>query len=132
MAEVITKAEYRKRRSEESKLQQHCVKWFKYQYPKYSKLLFAIPNGGSRNIKEAAKLKREGVVAGISDLILLLANKHYNCLCLETKTKEKYSRQSESQKQWQKEVENNGSKYVVFRNFDEFEKIVIEYINNII
>jgi hypothetical protein len=32
--------------------------------------LFAIPNGGKRNIREAARFKRQGVRAGVSDLFL--------------------------------------------------------------
>lgn len=34
-------------------------------------LLFAVPNGGRRGKAEASRLKDEGVVAGVSDLILL-------------------------------------------------------------
>lgn len=32
--------------------------------------VFAIPNGGSRNKAEAAKLKAEGVSAGVPDLFI--------------------------------------------------------------
>ena len=32
--------------------------------------LFAIPNGGKRNVREAARLKRQGVKAGVSDTLL--------------------------------------------------------------
>lgn len=34
---------------------------------------FAVPNGGRRDIKEAAKLKREGVRRGVPDLVILRA-----------------------------------------------------------
>ena len=33
---------------------------------------FAIPNGGSRNMLEAKKMKREGVLKGVSDLCIIL------------------------------------------------------------
>ena len=33
---------------------------------------FAIPNGGSRHIKEATNLKKEGVTAGVSDYCVIL------------------------------------------------------------
>ena len=55
-------------KTEESKLQQSCVKWFRLQYPK--ELLFAIPNGGQRSKITASILKAEGTVAGIPDLFL--------------------------------------------------------------
>ncbi len=32
--------------------------------------LFAIPNGGRRNVREAARFRRQGVKAGVSDLFL--------------------------------------------------------------
>lgn len=42
------------------------VQWFRMQYPRV--LIFAIPNGGKRGIREAKRLKDEGVTAGIPDL----------------------------------------------------------------
>jgi hypothetical protein len=33
-------------------------------------LYFAVPNGGSRDVREAANLKRAGVLPGVSDLLL--------------------------------------------------------------
>lgn len=56
----------------EHELQKSCVKWFRLQYPEYTNLLFAIPNGGKRNAREAARLKAEGVTPGVPDLFLQL------------------------------------------------------------
>lgn len=44
------------------------VEWFRTKYP--SVLIFAIPNGGIRNIVTATKLKAEGVESGIPDLYI--------------------------------------------------------------
>ena len=55
---------------EEHKIQTTCVKWFNITHPKLKGLLFAVPNGGRRDKVTAAKLKEEGVVAGVADLIL--------------------------------------------------------------
>ena len=61
----------------EHRLQCTCVRWFGYQYPELSALLFAVPNGGRRDPVTGARLKAEGVVAGVSDLILFLpSDKH--------------------------------------------------------
>ena len=57
---------------EESHIQRNCVKWFRLAYPKLARLLFAVPNGGKRGIREAAIMKAEGVVAGVADLLLLI------------------------------------------------------------
>lgn len=40
----------------------------RYGVPEFA--LFAVPNGGSRGVVEAANLKAEGVRAGVSDLFL--------------------------------------------------------------
>ena len=44
------------------------VQWFRASYP--DMLIFAIPNGGSRHIVEAAKLKATGTLAGVPDLFV--------------------------------------------------------------
>jgi hypothetical protein len=36
---------------------------------------FAVPNGGSRNVVEAKNMKREGVRAGVSDIVVVLRDK---------------------------------------------------------
>ena len=71
----------------ESEMQRSCKRWFDLQYPKLSCLLFAVPNGGARNSREAAIMKAEGVTAGVADMILLIPRHGYGCLCIEFKTK---------------------------------------------
>ena len=110
----------------ESNIQQSCVTWFRYQYQHFSKLLFAVPNGGFRNQATAGRLKAEGVVAGVADLILLFPNHGFHALCLEIKTD--VGRQSELQRQWQAEVEKFNYKYVICRNFDDFKKQITDYL----
>lgn len=70
----------------ESQIQQNCVTWFRLQYPKIGRLLFAVPNGGARNAREAAIMKGEGVTAGVADLILLYPSGGFHSLCIEFKT----------------------------------------------
>lgn len=48
-------------------------------------LLFAIPNGGHRNVIVAKKLKAEGVKAGVPDLFLPVARGGYHGLFIEMK-----------------------------------------------
>jgi len=48
-------------------------------------VIFAIPNGGGRSKKEGAKLKAEGVLAGVPDLMVPKANVVYNGLFIEMK-----------------------------------------------
>lgn len=42
------------RSHEESRIQQACVRWFRMQYPRFARLLIAVPNGGGRSKIEAA------------------------------------------------------------------------------
>ena len=49
--------------------------------------VFAIPNGGHRHIKVAAKLKAEGVKAGIPDIFVAVPNSYSAGLFIEMKVK---------------------------------------------
>ena len=51
----------------EDKLAVECYTWFHNYRPKLRGLVFHIPNGGSRNKIEAAKLKMMGVTPGVPD-----------------------------------------------------------------
>lgn len=110
----------------ESEMQRSCKKWFDLQYPKLSRLLFAVPNGGARNSREAAIMKAEGVTAGVADMILLIPRHGYGSLCIEFKTRE--GRQSDSQKLWQADAEANGNKYVVIRSVEQFVNEIKKYL----
>ena len=113
----------------EEDLQTACVEWFRYIHKKYWRLLFAVPNGGSRNAKEAANLKRSGVVAGVADLILLVPNKYYGALCIEMKARD--NGQSDAQREWERAAIEAGNKYVVCRSLEEFMEVVNEYLKNV-
>ena len=112
----------------ESNIQIACVRWFRLAFPMFSKLLIAVPNGGARNKVTGAILKAEGVVAGVSDLLFLLPNKNYHGLCIEMKTKT--GRQSDSQKQWEKLIKDVGYDYAIVRTFDDFQKLIKDYIES--
>lgn len=111
----------------EHDIQSACVYYFRVQYPQYKLNLFAVPNGGRRDKVSGALLKEEGVIPGVSDLILLMPKGGYHGLLIEMKTKE--GSQSLTQKQWQQHVERFGYKYVVCRSVDDFKREVGAYIN---
>lgn len=116
----------------EHDLQVACVEWFRYQYPHLNLRLFAVPNGGYRDHRTARKLKEEGVISGVSDLILLKPNASFHALLIEMKVTEKYSRQSDEQKKWQNDLTRLGEyKYVVCRSIDDFMREVNDYLKGI-
>ena len=110
----------------ESKLQIQCVSWFKYQYPYLAPLFFAVPNGGSRDKREAAIMKAEGITAGVSDLILNIPAGKYTQLAIEMKDVK--GTQSSAQKRYQRYAEAAGIKYIICKSFEEFRTQVIVYL----
>ena len=123
-------------RGDEDKLQEACVTWFGYQYPEYAPLLWHIPNGGSRNVIEAAKLKRMGVRRGVPDLQLAIPRSVYtspttrslvDCgLFIELKTKD--GRVTPEQKKMHKRLIAQGYKVIVCRSLDDFMIQIQAYI----
>lgn len=96
-------------------------------FPKLpEKLLFAVPNGGSRNKIEAKNLKAQGVKSGVADVLLLISKKGYTNLCLEFKTPT--GRQSDEQKEFQHQVERAGGKYVIVRSVMQAVEEVKRYL----
>jgi hypothetical protein len=55
------------------------------KYPELRQLLFAIPNGGFRDKREAAKLKATGTKAGVSDIFLSVSRGGWHGLYIELK-----------------------------------------------
>lgn len=113
-------------RHQESIIQQNCVRWFRLQFPKLSRLLFAVPNGGARRPIEGKIMKAEGTLVGVSDLILLYPSKGFHALCIEMKTEK--GRQQPSQKLFQRAVEEMGYKYIICRSFEAFMDEIRAYL----
>lgn len=127
MLKLVRKPSTRKRPSdEEHRIQVACVRWFRLKYPHLRNILFAVPNGGRRDAVTGAKLKDEGVTAGVSDLILLKPNRFYGALAIEMK--KPGGDQSKEQKEWQKICEQMGNKYVVCHSLDEFMREIDDYL----
>ena len=53
--------------------QSHFVSWFRQTFSQDDVRIFAIPNGGSRGLREGVKFKAEGVSAGVPDLFSSLS-----------------------------------------------------------
>lgn len=83
-------------------------------------LIFSIPNGGSRNIREAMTLKATGILSGVSDLIVILPNG--KLLFVEVKIDKGI--QSEAQKDFENRVNALGYEYHLVRSLDEFKDLI--------
>lgn len=63
------------------------------------RLLYAVPNGGARHKAVAAKLKAEGVRAGVPDVCLPVARGGFHGLYIELK-RQRGTRPSAEQREW--------------------------------
>lgn len=88
--------------------------------------LFAIPNGGSRNKAEAARLKAEGVSAGVPDLFMPIAKGKYHGLFIEMKVGK--NKTSFAQDEWIALLRRNGYAVAVCYGADAAIKTIDEYI----
>lgn len=73
----------------EHQIQANVLKVWPYYAKKYQipqSLLFAIPNGGARNVVTGKLLKEEGVRAGIPDLFLAISRCVFHGMFIEMKT----------------------------------------------
>jgi len=84
----------------------------------------AIPNGGSRNVIEATKLKAMGTKKGVPDILIFEPNGIYNGMAIELKVGK--NKISEYQKYWLEELMSRGWRCIVTYDLDE----AIEEINN--
>lgn len=112
----------------ESQIQKGFVRWFRGRYTEIEPLFFAVSNGGARNAWTAKILKDEGVRAGVSDLILLIPKHGYAGLLIETKKPD--GSQSESQKEFERLATKFKYLYVIVRNQEDFERLMMWYIEN--
>lgn len=88
--------------------------------------IFAIPNGGLRDAISGARLKAEGVRAGIPDLMLPVAKKGKNGLFIEMKRRTKGAL-GPKQKEWKARLEFLGYQVEVCRGFAEAKIAIIKY-----
>jgi len=88
--------------------------------------VFAIPNGGSRNKAEAAKLKAEGVSAGVPDLFIPIPKQGYHGLFIEMKVGK--NRTSLEQDEWLALLRKNGYRAEVCYGADAAIKTIDDYI----
>jgi len=113
--------------SEESE-QAALISWARFNavmYPDLN-LLFHVPNGGARDKREGANLKRAGVLAGIPDLILPVARHGYHSLYIEMKVEP--NKPTKSQMEVMKQLKKNGNFVIVCYGAGEARKVLNWYL----
>lgn len=103
----------------EAKIQQEIFTYHWNKYPEERGRLFMIYNN-PRNEINGARMKSQGMVAGVADMCYLQSNE----LPIFFEIKNEVGRQSKSQKEWGWMVEeNNLADYYVVRSLEEVKEI---------
>lgn len=99
---------------------------FAPQFPALGRL-YAIPNGGKRDVVTATRLKAEGVTAGVSDLCLPAARRGYHGLYIEMK-RPAGGRVSKEQRDWLAYLETEGYMTAVCHTWPEAARVIARYL----
>ena len=109
------------------------VTWFRLQYKQYKYHLFSIPNGAHlagdarlRAIKMNA-MKAEGLLPGVSDLMLMIPKNGWHGLWLEMKAKG--GKLSEAQKEFMGAATLMGYQAVVCYGFENAKEAITNYLH---
>ena len=105
------------------------IQWAQYNMNHHPELkwLHHCPNGGSRNQREAVKLKQMGVKAGVSDLCIPYPKGIYCGLYIEMKFGD--NRQTDSQKEFLKDMAGAGHFVATCYSAEEAISVITEYLN---
>ena len=103
----------------EAEEQAAVLKWAELMSHKHPclKWMYHCPNGGSRNVAEAANLKRMGVKPGVPDLCLPYPSGKYHGLYIEMKTDK--GRPTAAQREYLSWLNQAGYKAVVCHGAEE-------------
>ena len=114
----------------EAEEQMAVIKWAELMSNKHPSLkwLYHTPNGGSRNIAEAANLKRMGVKAGVPDLCLPYPSGKYHGLYIEMKTDK--GRPTAAQREYLSWLNQAGYKAVMCHGAEEAIEQIWGYLDN--
>lgn len=117
------------RKHSEATEQEIVINWCEYNSQRHPelKLIYHVPNGGSRNQLEAVNLKRQGVKAGVPDLNLPVALHGFHGLYIEMKFGK--NKTTEKQNWWLEQLQKQGYKTAVCYGADEAIDTIKEYLN---
>ena len=120
--------------SAEDRIQSGVIRWSKDQLFKAGwcsgpvrNYLFHVANGGFRNPREAAKLKRMGVTAGVSDLFLAVPCNGWPGLWIELKAPG--GRLSQPQRDFLGRMSVAGYQTAVTFSEDETKAVIAKYLS---
>lgn len=128
MAKPVTVSARRKPPScpSESEEGKNFVTWCDLHW--WGDRLAHIPNGGKRNVREAARMKGEGVRKGWPDYLLAMARQGYHGLYIELK-RQRGGSVSADQRDVHKMLRAEGYRVEVCKGFDAARAVVRDYLS---
>ena len=105
------------------------IQWAALNLKKYPELaaLYAVPNAGKRSLRMGARMKAEGLRAGVPDLCLPVHRNGYGALYIELKVKG--GKVSELQEIWISRLRYWGNRVEVCYGWDEARDVLVDYLN---
>ena len=102
--------------------------WAEFAKNKYPELdlMYHVPNEGKRSAAMGARLKAEGLKAGVPDVCLPTAHGGYIGLYIEMKVKP--NKPTEQQTQWLRDLRGAGHFTAVCYTWEEAKDLIEEYI----
>jgi len=127
--ESMTAEEYRSETQSEEDIHKAVVEWADRQAQTRPalRLLFHVPNGGSRHVAEAVKLKGMGTRQGVPDLLLPVPRSAGCGLALELKSPS--GRLRPTQAWWLDRLYQAGWEIAVAWTFSEAQHILRSYLD---
>ncbi|UGO52673.1 hypothetical protein OPT79_40 [Klebsiella phage vB_KpnD_Opt-79] len=106
--------------------QVNCIAWVRHNHPE----IFAwhVKNEGLKSIGTAVKDKQEGVIKGVSD-ILLIGPKGFGAIELKRAIKSD-SKVSKEQKEFLEKVSETGGYAAICYGFEMFKLAIEDYLSN--
>ena len=103
----------------EHDIQKAIITYLRYALP--GAVIFAVPNGGQRNVIVAKKLKAEGVLAGVPDICIIYRGKVFFA-----EVKNEKGRLTENQLGIIEQLLLNDVETYLLRGVDDAEKMIKE------
>jgi hypothetical protein len=112
----------------EGQEQEFLFDWVQYQSGRLPelRLLYHVPNGGKRDKRTAINLKRQGVKAGVPDLVLPVPRGGYHGAYVELKVNK--NKTTDLQKMWLSDLEEQGYFTAVCYGWKEAANLLESYI----
>ena len=115
----------------ESVEQQNLFQWAAVSaaahWPKEMRMLYHVPNEGKRSKANGARLKSEGLRAGVPDINLDVARGEYHGLRIEMKRR-RGGRISPEQAAWLEALREQGYAAIVARGWEEAADAIEKYL----